>query len=59
MHEYIRTTSSCRLLIVVGTDMSMLLDYVMQHGIDGDHRQWCTLSYTMGDYHQVLSRLAL
>ena len=41
------------------TDMSMLLDYVIQHGIDGAHRQWCTLPYTMGDYHQVLSRPAL
>ena len=41
------------------TDMSMLLHYVIQHGIDGAHRQWCTLPYTMGDYHQVLSRLAL
>ena len=25
------------------TDMSMLLDYVIQHGIDGAHRQSCTL----------------
>ena len=41
------------------TDMSMLLDYVIQRGIDGAHRQWCTLPCTMGDYHQVLSRLAL
>ena len=36
------------------TDMSMLLDYVIQHGIDDAHRQWCTLPYTMGDCHQVL-----
>ncbi len=59
MHEHIRITSSCRLLFVLRTDMSMLLDCVIQRGIDGAHRQWCTLSYTMGDYHQVLSRLAL
>ena len=32
-------------------DMSVLHDYVIQHGIDGAHRQWCTLTYTMGDYH--------
>ena len=59
LHEHIRTTSSCRLLFVLRTDMSMLFDSVIQHGIDGAHRQWCTLSYTMGDYHHVLSRLAL
>ena len=41
------------------TEMTMLLDYVIQHGIDGAHRQLCTLPYKMGDYHQVLSRLAL
>ena len=40
-------------------DMSMLLDSVIQHGVDGADCQWCTLPYTMGDYHQVLSRLAL
>ena len=57
--EHIRTTSSCRLLFVLLTDMSMLLDSVIQHGIDGAHRQWCTLPFTMGDYQQVLSRLAL
>ena len=43
--------------------MSMLLDSVIQHGIDGTHRQWCTLPYTMCDYYhmyyQVLSRPAL
>ena len=38
--------------------MSMLLDAVIQHGIDDASRQRCTLPYTMGDYHQVLSRLA-
>ena len=60
--EHIRTTSSCRLLFVLLTDMSMLpmlLDSVIQHGIDGAHRQWCTLPYKMGDYQQVLSRIAL
>ena len=31
--------------------MSMLLDSVIQHGVDGAHRQWCTLPYTMGDYY--------
>ena len=41
------------------TDMSMLLDSVIQHGIDDAHRQWGTLPYTMGDYYPVLSRLAL
>ena len=41
------------------TDMSKLLDSVIQHGIDGAHRQWCRLPYTMDDNHQVLSRLAL
>ena len=58
IHEHIRRTSSCRLLFVLRTDISMLLDYVIQHGrpIDGDHRQWFTLSYTIGE---VLSRLAL
>ena len=40
MHEHIRTTSSCRLLFVLRTYMSMLLDYVIQVGKDGDHRQW-------------------
>ena len=60
LYEHIRTTSSCRLLFVLRTDiMSMLLDYVIQHGLDGAHCQWYTLLYTMGDYHQVLSRLAL
>ena len=34
--------------------MSMLLDSVMQHGIDGAHHQWCTMPYKMGDYQQVL-----
>ena len=29
---------SCRLLVVLRTDMSMLLDSVIQHGIDGAHR---------------------
>ena len=56
LYWHIRTTSSCRLLFVLRTDMSMLLDSVIQHGIDGAHRQWFTLPYTMGDYHQVLSR---
>ena len=41
------------------TDMSMLLHKAIQHDIDGAHGQWCTLPYTMGDYHQVLCRLAL
>ena len=59
LYGHIRTTYSCRLLFVLRTDMSMLLDSVVQHGIDGAHRQWFTLSYTMGDYHQVPSRLAL
>ena len=59
LYEHTRTTSWCRLLFVLRTYMSMLLDSVIQHGIDGAHRQWCTLPYTMGDYHQVLSRLAL
>ena len=60
LHEHIRTTPSCRLLFVLRTYITtMLLDYVIQHGIDGAHRQWCTLPYTMGHYHQVLSRLAL
>ena len=61
IHEHIRRPYhfSCRLLFVLRTYMSMLLDYVIQHGIDGAHRQLCTLSYMMGDYHQVLSRLAL
>ena len=39
MHEHIRTTPSCRLLFVLRTDMSMLLDSAIQHGIDGAHRQ--------------------
>ena len=59
IHEHIRRPYhfSCSLLFVLRTYMSMLLDYVIQHGIDGAHRQLCTLSYMMGDYHQVLSRL--
>ena len=47
LHEHIRTTSSCRLLFVLRTDVSMLLDSVIQHNIDGAHCQ------------QVLSRPAL
>ena len=54
LHEHIRTTSSCKLLFVLRTYMAMLLDSVIQHGIDGAHCQWCTPPYTMGDYHQVL-----
>ena len=41
------------------TDMSMLLHYVIQHDIDCAQSPWCTLPHTMGDYHQVLSSLAL
>ena len=37
LYEHIRTTSSCRLLFVLRTDMSILLDSVIQHGIDGAH----------------------
>ena len=47
LYGHIRTTSSCRLLFVLRTYMSMLLDSVIQHGIDGAHRQWFTLPYTM------------
>ena len=53
LYGHIRTTSSCRLLFVLRTDMSMLLDSVIQHGVDGVHSQWFTLPYTM-----LLSRLA-
>ena len=46
---HIRTTSSCMLLFVLRTYMSMLLDSVIQHGIDGAHRQWFTLPYNFYD----------
>ena len=58
LYAHIRTTSSCRLLFVLRTHTPSCCT-VIQHGIDGAHRQWFTLPYTMGDYHQLLSRLAL
>ena len=40
----------------------MLLDsviQVIQHGIDGAHRQWCTLPYTMGEYYHIYYQAGL
>ena len=41
------------------TDMSMLLHDVIQHGIDGAHRQWCTLPYTMGSSRSISADLPI
>ena len=49
LYGHVRTTSSCMLLFVLRTDMSMLLDSVIQHGIDGAHCQWFTLPYNVYD----------
>ena len=40
------------------TDMSICClilsyKYKLQRGIDGAHRQWCTLPYTMGAYYHI------
>ena len=55
IHEHIRRPYhfSCRLLFVLRTYISMLLDYVIQHGIDGaKSRSTVTMEYML-HFHQL------